>query len=43
VFDEAFIVEPNHSDAGKRDKWGGYQIEFKLIERSKYLALKSQP
>jgi nucleotidyltransferase AbiEii toxin of type IV toxin-antitoxin system len=43
VFDETFAVEPNQMSAAGRDKWGGYQIEFKLIAKRKYDALSSQP
>src|ERR1700694_3839880 len=43
VFDENFAVEPDHSDTSGRDKWGGYQIQFKVMERSKYRALSNQP
>ena len=43
VFDEVFVVEPNQTRATRRDKWGGYQIEFKTISRSKYVALNTQP
>jgi hypothetical protein len=41
VFDESFAVEPDLSDI--HSKWGGYQIQFKLIERTKYDALSGQP
>ena len=43
VFDETFAVEPSQTNATGKDKWGGYQIEFKLIAKSKYSALSSQP
>jgi len=43
VFDESFRVEPGQPSVSKRDKWGGYQIEFKLIERNKYHALNNEP
>jgi predicted nucleotidyltransferase component of viral defense system len=43
VFDESFAVEPNQPSVTGRDKWGGYQIEFKVIAKSKNNALSSQP
>ena len=43
VFDEIFAVEPNQTSATGKDKWGGYQIEFKIISKNKYMALNSQP
>lgn len=43
VFDETFAVEPNQANAAGKDKWGGYQIKFKIIDKSKFVALSSQP
>jgi Nucleotidyl transferase AbiEii toxin, Type IV TA system len=43
VFDEDFWAEPNRANVAGNDKWGGYQIEFKLMERTKYGAMSSQP
>jgi predicted nucleotidyltransferase component of viral defense system len=42
VFDESFAVEPNQRSVTGKDKWGGYQIEFKIISKSKHAALSSQ-
>lgn len=43
VFDESFVVEPDLWGTSRRERWGGYQIQFKLIEKEKYSALNSQP
>ena len=39
VFDEKFSRRPQQTPPGK-ERWGGYQVDFKLMETTKYDALK---
>jgi hypothetical protein len=39
VFDEKFARRPVESKPGE-ERWGGYQVEFKLMESEKYEAVK---
>ena len=41
VFDERFEARPPSRGTGKDDKWGGYQVEFKLLEKVKSETLRS--
>ena len=41
VFDERFEMRPSSRGTGKDDKWGGYQVEFKLLEKAKSETLRS--
>jgi hypothetical protein len=43
VFDEQFVAEPSRASIAGNDKWGGYQIKFKVMERTKYAAMSGQP
>jgi len=43
VFDEQLEAKPRLDGEDKKPWWGGYELRFKLIERSKYQALKGQP
>ena len=42
VFDESFGKRPPEEKAGD-EKWGGYQVEFKLSETATYAPLKNDP
>jgi predicted nucleotidyltransferase component of viral defense system len=42
VFDEKFSRRPLQSKVGE-ERWGGYQVEFKLIGEAKYDAMKADP
>jgi Nucleotidyl transferase AbiEii toxin, Type IV TA system len=42
VFDEHFDKRPAEERAGD-EKWGGYQVEFKLFETAKYAPVKHDP
>ena len=42
VFDEHFETTPPDSLPVKHPKWGGYQVEFKLIEAAKFEALQRE-
>ncbi|HEY1174250.1 MAG TPA: nucleotidyl transferase AbiEii/AbiGii toxin family protein [Verrucomicrobiae bacterium] len=35
VFDETFAKKPSILRAGQSPKWGGYRVEFKIIEKDK--------
>jgi predicted nucleotidyltransferase component of viral defense system len=41
VFDEKFEVKPATPGRDQPEWWGGYQAEFKLVERSEYEKLRS--
>jgi predicted nucleotidyltransferase component of viral defense system len=41
VFDIKFAEEPEVISPELRDFWGGYEIEFKVIEKSRYAQLES--
>ena len=41
VFDEKFGSRPPHNSAGDKT-WGGYQVEFKLMETAKYETMKDE-
>ena len=41
VFDIKFTERPQIANPDLKDFWGGYEIEFKVIERSKYTNLKN--
>lgn len=34
MFDEKFAIKPSHPRKGQPEWWGGYTVEFKLVERS---------
>lgn len=40
VFDEKFEKKPPQSKVGE-EKWGGYQVEFKLMDTAKFQSLKT--
>lgn len=40
VFDEKFEVRPRRRPEGLTEVWGGYAVEFKLIERQKFDSFK---
>jgi hypothetical protein len=42
VFDEKFSRRPLQSKVGE-ERWGGYQVEFKLIGEAKYNEMKADP
>lgn len=36
VFDESFEVRPSSTNAGPKDRWGGYEVRFKLIAADEF-------
>jgi predicted nucleotidyltransferase component of viral defense system len=40
VFDEEFSIKPSHPRANQPKWWGGYLVEFKLIERTLFEELR---
>jgi len=42
VFDFAFYEKPKMIDVQRRKNWGGYSVEFKLIERTKLSVLRNE-
>jgi hypothetical protein len=40
VFDETFEPKPAPPDENQNERWGGYQLIFKLIEISKHAAMR---
>ncbi|MGA8409982.1 MAG: nucleotidyl transferase AbiEii/AbiGii toxin family protein [Candidatus Acidiferrales bacterium] len=42
VFDERFSKRPVQAKVGE-ERWGGYQVDFKLIDEAKYNAMKADP
>jgi Nucleotidyl transferase AbiEii toxin, Type IV TA system len=43
VFDEQLEPKPRLEGEDTKPWWGGYELRFKVIERSKYETLKGQP
>jgi len=39
VFDETFVPRPAVAKAGQPPRWGGYQVQFKLIDRELFARL----
>ena len=42
VFDEIFMKKPTLPRPGQPPMWGGYQVEFKLIEQGKFARIAAQ-
>lgn len=40
VFDEKFEIRPSERARGQPEWWGGYIVEFKLVERARYEQLR---
>ena len=43
VFDVQFIEVPEHPNAASPEFWGGYLIQFKIIETAKFESLRLKP
>lgn len=43
VFDPSFALVPEHPMPGTNPDWGGYRVEFKIIEREKHESLAKDP
>ena len=43
VFDVKVKVKPKKVDEGRKDFWGGYEANFKIIEANKYEQYQNNP